>query len=442
MNKTVKKLATLSWLNFKSHIWLYTKIALAFAVIVFLVCLFSAYAMTLNDTQSNMLAQGASCNYIVSDQPIDNLPVPAETVVVKHYDFYAKKIEWFGYGLEHALYAADVKFIIDGKEYLAYSGASNAWDTLYFYGGNSFITQNDIDELKYVNGSTEYLIGKLPQLANEVVLSEDMLSIYGLDCSEVLGKQIKLATCSRAYDNNFDGITQYKTDDNTVLDTVTVCGVIRRQYFELSGHSASQFCPTVFLSNDNPLFDDEDNTYVNYIYSLSQWLSDSQFASIEQNYNCYYFGKWISGRMQTISNMRTVAVKLFSVVGGALVCSMILMILLMMDKLVAVFSRDCGILLSCGITWKQAKLLLLVLLLSVCIISALLAAALSVAAIYAINAVIRAYYWFTVTTSLATVFALFAVGVAVVVLIALGYMCYIVSVLKTRSVKEFLEAKI
>ena len=431
MNSTARKIFTLSVKNLKSHRWLFSKMALAFAILVFMVCLFSSYALALHDMQQDLLYEDVSSNYLFSNEPIADIPNLADSFSVKHLSLVKK------YNLGVSLFSADRIKLLLGSNTYSYNGY---WDErIDVYAGGNFVTANDLTELSVRFGTTEYMVGRLPTAADEVMLSEEFLSWYGLSADDVLGKQLGM----EFYNFRWSSIvTSDAKPEEFLMDThyFTVCGVLSAHFMQLSGHESviGDFCPYVYLSESNPLFSDAEFVTTKYVYALSDWPDEQHIEQLHEQYDFDYVGSFVLGRMSLYDNMQSIAVKIFVIVGSALGCSLVLMILLMMDKLIAVFSRDCGILLSCGIQWRQAKVLLLSLLLWVCLFALAFAAVLTAVSFYAINAAIRRYYWFSVVLDAPYVIALFAIGIAAVLLIATVYYLYAVRVMRSKTVKDFL----
>ena len=439
MNKRAKQLTVLSVKSLKAHTWLYARLALAFAVMVFLLCLFSAYSLALNGMQADILAEHAAANQIVSSEPISGLPDGTESFVAKRYDagVYIDNEEG---GDEIEDDVEDGGFVVrphvslyltlsvEGEEH-----TREEWSTYYDYNkvfaSPQLLTDNDRAELKRMHATDDVLTGRMPQADNEAVVAERFLDMFELTGDEVLGKTISFVA---------------SVEENTVqINNIVVCGILKRRFHLLSGRDDHvTFCPYLLLSQDNPIFTDSERVKDVYVYSLPYWMSEEQIDSITEQYDCWFVGhSWLDD-MVRLSIMQTIATKLFVVVGGALVCSVVLMIFLMLDKLIAVFSRDCGILLSCGMQFKQARLLLLTLFAWVCLFAVVIAAILTLVGVLAINAAIFGYFHMQITLSVGAIFALFGIGLATVALIALIYYLYAASRMKRRSIKDFLNTSI
>lgn len=432
MNRRARQLATLSVKNLRAHTWLYSKLSLAFAVLVFLLCLFSAYALALNGMQSNILAEHAAANQIVSSEPISDLPNGTESFVAKRFDAFISQDEEDdeegesdGGGEEYLPIAVTVS--VNGVEYTLDNASFFDFDRVF--ASDKLLTENDCKELVRTRGSDDVLTGRMPEAANEAVVSEEYLDAFNLTGEQVLGKNLSMLVS--------------RGEKTIVISDLVVCGILKREFHKLSGHDSYYvFSPYLLLSQANPIFADSERVTDLYVYSLPYWLSEAQIESITESYDCFFVGHGWLDDMVRLSVMQSIAVKLFVVVGGALGCSVALMIFLMMDKLIAVFSRDCGILLSCGMQFKHVKQLLLIMLAWVCLFAVVVASILTFAGVLGINAAIYYYFYMEITLSYTTVLALFGIGIAAVSVVAFAYYLYAVSKTKRRSIKEFLNTSL
>ena len=431
MSRWTKQLTTLSVKNLKAHTWLYTKLALAFAVLIFLLCLFSAYSLALNGMQNDVLAEHAAANQIVSAEPIvDGLPDGTESFVAKRYDAEIKlRPEETEDGFVTTWLPTTVTLSVQGLESCTKDVGTSQYNRIF--AGGQLLTANGRAELMYLHGNDDILMGRLPEAANEVVVAQVLLDEFELPSEQTMGKTLSM--------------TVQRGDDIIEISNIVVCGILLRQYSELSvsGEYFEQaFSPYLLLSQDNPIFADSERVADVYVYSLPYWLSENEIDELTELYKCVFIGNAWMDDMVRISLMQIITTKLFVVVGGALGCSVVLMIFLMMDKLIAVFSRDCGILLSCGMQYKQAKQLLLVMLAWVCLFAFVIAAILSSLGIWGINAAIYEYYYLQITVSPVTVLALFGIGIGAVTAVAFIYYVYALSKMRRRTIKEFLNTPI
>ncbi len=425
MSKPLRRIFPLALKNIKSHKWLYARMAIAFGVLVFLVCLLSTYAFALNHTQTSMKNEKMSANYLISNEPINELPYVMESFSVQNYNFVPDIEKWFGEEVSF-LTANRLCLFVDGKEY--HPLEEYRWEALDVYAGEKLLTQNDITELSAVYGVSSCMIGQMPKSAKDILVSEEFLGMYGL-ANDVVGKKITIVA-----DN----------DEKTLILDSVICGVITSVFNKLNGrlYVGSQIVPSLFLPKNNELFQNRENVQTKYIYSFSSWLSKAQIEELTQNYDCSFAGNSILEKITFIKQLQSITTRLFLIVGLALGISLVLMIFLMMDKLIRIFSRSSGIFLTCGMKWSEVKGVLLVLLLSVCLFAVPISAGLSVASFYVINLIIYSAYSIEISISFGLVALLFLIGLAVVLLIALLYYFYGISVMRKRTIKEFLNVQL
>ena len=430
MNKTVKQLSILSVKNLKAHTWLYTRLAIAFAVLVFLLCLFSAYSLSLNVMQNSLLAEHAAANQIVSFEPItEGLPEGTESFVAKRYDAEIELEEeetdegfvikpWVPRSL--TLYVETLTYTLENV---------GLYDYNRIFACDKLLTENGIAELMYMYGNDDILIGRMPNSVNEVAVAQKFLDEFNLIGEQILNKSLTVAVS--------------RGDETLEISDLVVCGILTREYSTLSGYSNYfAYNPYLLMSQDNPIFTDDERALDVYVYSLPYWLSEDAMDSITDKYRCEFIGDpWLDDMVRIIL-MQVITNKLFVVVGSALGCSVVLMIFLMMDKLIAVFSRDCGILLSCGMQYKQVKALLLTMLAWVCLFAFVIAAILTSVGIVSINAAVYEYFYMQITVSPYTVLALFGIGIVAVMFVAFIYYVYALNKMKRRTIKEFLNTSI
>ena len=428
MNKTSKQIAVLSVKNIKARAGLYAKLSLSFAVMVFLLCLFSAYMMSLNSMQDEGLAEHSASNQIVSAEPISGLLKDSESFVVKKFDATVHEdVDWEP-GVPDPQMELTVS--VEGTSYtLEMSIYTYKWNFNRIFAGNKLVTDNDLKELKYMYGLNDALTGRMPNSANEVAVSELYLEQFNLTGEQVLGKTISVVASSE--------------QDVVEINNLLVCGIIRSEYSSLSGkYTGRAYNPCLLLSPNNPIFANSERVSDVYIYSLTDWLSEKETDILTERYDCEYLGWEWAYNMSMISTLQAITTKLYVVLGGALCCSVVLMVYLMMNKLMASFNRNCGILLSCGMQLKQAKYLLLAIFAWVCLFAFVIAALMSVVGILGINALINATFGLAIEVSGVTALATFGVGIGAVVIVALAYYLYAVSLMNRRTIKEFLNTSV
>ena len=421
-----KQLAVLSTKNLNSHRWLYAKMAIAFAVLVFLVCLFSTFAISLNVKQNDLKNASMSQNYAVTNEPVESLSNVTQTLNMTNYNFAGQMWDWTNKYTNY-LCARWLSVELDGQAYDVVD--DSRYEEIQLLSGDKFWTDNDVAESKIKFGVDGFVKGNMPQNGNETLVSELTLRWYGISADGVIGKTLRLLV---------------KNEQNTVVvDYVTICGVISERFYQLEGHECYGFywvAPSLWLGGGDAV-NTEGVVEDWYVYAFERWLTQEQIDLLDE-YEGYYVGYGVVEDMRVVESLQSVTLKLFLVVGLALGITLVLMIFLMMDKFIGVFSRDGGILLSCGMEWRRVKALLLCLLLWVCLFAVLIAAALTASSYFAIRYLIYSYYDIEITVTFATISTLFAIGVATVLVIAFGYYLYAVTKLKRCTIKDFLNTHV
>ena len=422
-----KKFFYLSAKNVFSHKWLYARMAIAFACITFLICLFSTFSVSLAVTQNEMKNDYVSANYIFSREEIPELKDTTENFTVDEYSLSSVVYNRLGYIT--SILSLHIDLEIDGTEYKSLDSEDMYFQGVDIFTGEKFASKNDLTELKRRFKGVPLITGRMPQTSYEAVVCEQFLNWYGLTGEDVLGKKISLTFAD-------------EDDPFTFLQNITVCGILCKEYFELKGHSY-YLQPSIFLKDETALLDGEEFTYTQYFYSLSKWLSEEQSDYYEDKYTrCDYRGNWVLSDIQLIKDMQHIATNLFLIVGLTLGCGILLTVFLMTEKLIAVFSRDCGILLSCGMSEKQAQTLLFAILLWVCLFALIFAVILTGVGLFIINIIVESFTGLAVSLSFGVVVAAFAVAVAAVFLLALAFYLYALCIIKKRSVRQLLNVQL
>lgn len=419
-----KKYLVLSRKNIASHRGLYAKIAVAFACLIFMVCLFSTYAIALTQSQQNTMDESASSNYYLSRQ---GLTIEgAEEIIFYSFDFTPLKSESDdAEGIE--LYSADIIVVADGETH-GFNNDAYGLLSINIYGGERLFTQNDYTELNTVFELNSLIIGEMPSADGEIAISQDFLAWYGLT-EDIIGKRIQL--CAD------DG-------QSTAVLSATVSGIIRSEYYELSGHISgyNAFYPTIFVYGRPQPFDGVYGLERLYMYSLFSWPSSADVAATVQSYNCSFAGTYIVERIELVGNLRFICVNFFIIIGLSLGIGLVLMIFIMVDRLVRTFSRDAGIYLTCGLSRRELNKLLYVIVLWICLFAAILAAVLTVCGFYAIRAFIESYFRFIIVVTFSAVTALFAAGIAIVLIIATAFYFGAVMRMRQNTIKELLVTQV
>lgn len=423
----MKKLLLLSFKNIKSYKKFYIKLTAAFACLVLIICLFSAYAISLSQTQENTKNMSFSANYIVTPLEIEPryLSETTEKSVFKYYDFSGRTEELFGIQLD-SLSPSLISIEYESHKY--FSDDQNF--SINFYAGNasSLFTENDNRELNLKNSNKSFVTGELPKAKNEILISEDLTRLFGLD-EDILGKEISIA--SKRY------------PEKKLLDAVVISGIISGNYYELTGHrDTSPFAPVIFMRRESDLFMDTDNIQNTFRYAFSDWLSENEVNALQDKFDASYAGSYVMQNIKDISAMQTITVKIFAIIGSALFFGLILTALLLIEKLAAIFSRNSGILLTCGITRRELRGLLYIQMLWASLFAVIIALALTLGIFAVVNRFVMQVYYVNLNISLLLVMALFGVSVLTVLIINTLFYIHILLKIRKNTVKEFLTTNV
>lgn len=420
----VKKYLFLSWKNVASHRGLYAKIAVAFACLIFMVCLFSTYAIALTQSQQDIMDESASSNYYLSREKLEL--EGAEEYPIYSFDFTPlnqrfDNLDWGSY-----LYAEVVNVILDGTEYELIN--NYGLPNINIYGGERLFTQNDYTELNAVFELNSLIIGEMPSSDGEIAISQDFLDWYGLT-ENIIGKRIELCT------NDESGVT---------ILSATVSGIISSEYYQLSGHISeyNALYPSIFVYGQPQPLDEVYSLERLYMYSLSSWPSSDDVEATVQSYDCVFVGTNIVERIELVSNLQFICVNLFIIIGLSLGIGLVLMIFIMVDKLVRTFSRDGGIYLTCGLSRGELNRLLYIIVLWLCLFAVILAIILTVCGFYVIRAFIESYFRFAIVIAFPAVVGLFAAGIAIVLIIATAFYFGAVIRMRKNTIKELLVTQV
>lgn len=459
-------IARISLKNLNSHRWLYARTAIAYALLIFIVCLFCSYSITFSQARQREQNLKISSNYIIAAEEIE-VPHVREHYRAKYYDMVPQAKELFGSDISY-VESERMAVKIDSDWYrltmrlgdieteYAYPWQLDTWSL------DKLLTENDKRALKTHFGSSDlHIDGRLPETPDEIALTERTLKVFGID-ENVIGKTVSLAIINYSQkdgeylypDLNFipgkqpSGLIE-SLDGVTVWTDLTVCGVISDEYVRIPGHYYSDYgeISPSFIVADNCRIWTEQTTKSYNIYSLSQWLTEEEYDRLTNNgeSDIVYNGYSVMQNMELIQSMQAVADKLFSVVGGALGCSLVLMIVLMSDKFVRIFCRSGGVLQICGMDMPSLRKTLFATLCWVFLFAMALAVILISVGIVSVNAAIRHYYWLSMsdfTVPFGIIALAFAAGAAAVSLIALACFAYASARIAKLSVKDMLNTQL
>ena len=419
-----KNIFKLAWKNIFSYAWINAKMCFVFAILAFLVCLFTVYNQALIERRQEAIEESISANFAMysgymgeAQQEVANTYLDgAEHIVIKYYNFSERLVNAQG-EMVTSVMASHIALEINGEMLISEDNSANAAT----FGGEVF-TKNDKTELKRKYGYDSCIIGSMPADSEQVVLSQPLLRAFGLT-QDVIGKQVSL----------------YIKGEESPFFTGTVSGVVRDEFYSLTGHS-SQLRVGILLHDSDSLFTGPYYSNRN-IYALSDWMDfDDALAIREAGF--YYTGFTFIHWIDTLDNLQIIANNLYYIIGTALAVGLVLTIFLMVGKYVRVFSRTSGILLTFGLERRSLYGLLLVQLLILCLFALPIALGLTIFGYYVINTILIMIKDINMGVSFMRLIGMFGAGVATVLVTAMILFVYTIFKIRRQTIKQFLSTEV
>lgn len=300
---------------------------------------------------------------------------------------------------------------------------------MHFFSGDLF-TKNDYISLKARFGLDTFIFGAMPEKGDEILISEAMLEMYGLTTEAVLNKRIEFCRA----DNGLP-----------VMEEATVSGVIRKEYYELAGHSFdSNFSPCVYLTESNTLGLEppgKANVYCLEEFQTKEtvlgWLNDGLIDS-ESNYAACGL---ISG-IEFINRLQNITLRIFSVLGVLICAGILFTVYLLMDKYLKYFTKSGGILSMCGITQRQLNIVMYIQILVFTVIAAIISAVFVIVAYELLGNILQWYIVGELTGGVGYLFMLFGIGIAAVLITSSVIFAFNYCATRKRTVKECLDTRV
>ncbi len=420
----------LAFAAIKAHPRINLKLCLVFVSLSVLICLFTAFTMSVDDRREEIFAASTSSNYMYgsSDQTAwlkGSGLADFEHYTVQRYNLSARLEEELGENIP-TVTTNYITLKIGSVSY--YFDRDKTPELLWLYKGNPF-NKIDSSELRYRFGLDSPYSGRFPQTGtNEVLISERLIKGYGLASSDVLGASVAILLGDRSLDF-----------------TLKVVGIIAEEYYELSGHcEAWQIAPSVVAAEVNsiPAVNVALDTF--HVYAFNEWtsLSVDELHRISSEGELTYCGIGSYQQRVNLDNIRTVVVNVYFVVGAVLAGGLLLTVMLMTHKFVANFSYLGGILLGFGLEESNLIKLLLVQLLSIFLLSVPLALVGSVVSYAVIVDLVSVGTGAAMTVSASTLAVLSVLSVTVVFAAVMVFFFIASLQLRKRDVKSLLAAGI
>lgn len=342
-HQTRQPLFRLAYNSIRAHKWINLRLCFVFACLATLICLFTAFHVSIASRQQELFDNSISSNYFYGTNEADDvfaqygMPKASNYYTVGRYNFSSLMKEYVGVAAP-TVTANYIALEVNGITY--HYSSDGTPSPLWLYTGNVF-NELDTAELNERYGITQPYLGDFPRDGtNEALISEDILKAYGLKAKDVVGKRIRMYV-----EGNLALIPSY----------IDITGVIVSEYYTLSGHGETwQISPTVvFAANNRVPFYNVDTLRV---YAFDEWtsLDYDTLSQIARESGLAYCAADSYSQRAFLERIRVIVSNLYVVIGSLLVVGLILTVMLMIDKFVKIFSRTGGVLLSCGL--KQANL--------------------------------------------------------------------------------------
>lgn len=417
--------------NLKEYAWINAKMCISFACLAALICMFLTYNQALSARREEMYGESVSGNFFWS-QSSRSAETYLEERGLTDYTKYTYRVVNFGDRMK-AVYNDDkapscttkyVKLTVNGQTYTKLSDTGSYEVSLFT--DNPF-NPNDYKALQVKYGIDSPLIGRMPESANEVVIAQRILNNYGVTPDDALGKEISAI---------IDG-------DNSPLFTATVCGIIRNEYFSLTGHDNGILCPHIVLHSENAAFTGK-QLESRYIYYFNDWFD----ADTEDLKDLYYNKGFLYGAysqynvLQNLDKIQVLANTFYIIIGSALIVGLVLTVYLMIEKYIRVYSVSGGILLTLGMGRKSVYLLLLMQIIMICLIAIPIAVGITAFGYSIITVLVQRATSIKMASSIFQIGSMLGVGILAVFFFAGCFFIYIVHKLRSRSIKQLLNSVI
>lgn len=444
--KKLKKLFILSFKNLKCHKWLNVKIVAALTVLMFLLSLFSMVGISMGLMRSTVFAQNVSTNFLWSTSGALDKTMPEGTQVIEYkpagysrrmmeiynelYGEGSAKTGYFLLSTERLRIEVGGEILISEARHVEdWSGVSWPW-YIDMIACKNPLTDNDYKELKANFGLDKLFIGKMPEAADEVVVTATLLGYYNLSYEDVLGKQI----------------TFHFLDLGKMWEPFTVTGVIIPEYTQLRAHEPEDivrgpfnFCPQIIVSEDNESV--AEGISSKYIYSLPRWLSEEEMDYFSGE-GVRYPGSFALIDLENLAEIQSLITNVFLILGVSFGVGLLLIIYLLTDRFIKYFVRGGGVLFTEGINGRELNALTVIQILILSGIAVLISLSLTTA-VYGVARVYLNDYvfygWMKLIAINGTYFAiLLGVGLALVLAVTLCLFLNIFILMRKKSIKELL----
>lgn len=454
--KTVFKLAFRNLVAYKR---LFIQLTVAFVALIFLITLVSCFVLSINDMQNNIIYGNISESYTFGDKQIESGAISqkftTQELTYLNLEDCVKEIYGFDIGYVSASY---IGIIYNGQN-VPCNPESYIRFSVYSADEWNIFTANDYKE---AGKNAQFMVGRFPENANEVVVSQKYLEGCGLSVKD-LGAKLTFGVVkykveepdgdlpplweldpsdwgTSASDKPEDPVAACEPEIDTIVPVsteLTICGIILNDYYALSGHYFAAFCPTVLVDKSNAILD-KAVAETRYMCSLDGW-ADKETEDYIKQAELNYFGDSSLRTINVTANLKMVVNRLALYFGSALVLGIIISAFLLVEKLCFASVKNSGIMLISGFTDKQTFSVMLVQILFTGVISFAVAILLTYGAMTAINNILFHTFWISFKVSTAVYFAVAAIGLAVVVVLSVVTLGYVAVKRKGKQTRELLD---
>lgn len=445
--------------NLVAYKKIFIRLLVAFVALLFLITLITSFTLSLNEKHRKIINENVSTNYAFSQTKLDASKISQ--------CFQTFEVSRFGL-VDYVNSAYDVKFSFIGfsSVMMRYGNVDRIPDEYIadfdiYSIENEFFTDNDYFE---AGDSAQFMLGRYPQNANEVVLSYDYINSCGLD-TDILGKTISLSCKlkywvwneNRSFDENdeadgnepeyplweWDWSTdegeagEYKVAEFPLLDNVTVCGILLDDYAGLRGRQMWGAFSPVLLVNDDALPHLDRETW--YICSFDGWATKETTDYLKE-LDVNYVGRSFLDEINVTVNLQTVVRQLVLYFCSALIFGVVFTSFLLIEKLCSAQKKNSGILFVSGITAKRLFCIWLIQIAVVAAVSFVLASSFAIGAVYGIKAILSRTFWVVFPITVATIFETLAVGFGSILLLTLSALIYFLLRYKRVKTRELLDS--
>lgn len=412
--------------NMRAYAWLNVKMCFTFACLAFLICLFTVYNAAIDLRKDTYIAESASCNYLITakKEKLDEFVAVFDDVEFRDtfLSYSYDKAMKSAYGVSTTMTSKYTMLKVEGEPHLSVKaiGVGTIADP-----ERGIFHKSDVTELRARYGlDSIFLSGGVPETADEVAIGE--IAVEAFELGDVLGKTLE------CYVINPNG-------DDIFIFGAKVCGIIRKEYYSLSGHDSSgKIRPMFLFHRDSALFADKSKVMTNYRMYLNSLPDAELLAEAFENNSSGYCGAVRLHRANLLSKVQVLASTLYVIIGTALIISLILTIFLMIDKYMKVFSRTSGILMTMGMQKRTLFALLAFQLAILCAFAIPISFILSFTGYYVIRFLVKFVTHISLDLSIGSIVGILMIGIAIVVTIAAMFFAYVSWCLRKKTVKELL----